>query len=433
MTLTKRWLKGKTVAQATRFRHPYYVAVNWRRNLAALWLAEFTAILGFSFAFPFLPLFLHRELHIPNGPQLSFWTGIAASATGFSLALTSPIWGRLADRYGRKPMLIRAMIGGGVSVGLMGLAQSALQLTVLRGVQGASSGTVAAATALVATETPGPHLAWALGILSSSISLGSAVGPAAGGLATNLIGLRAIFLAGGAMLLLAAIPVVFVVAESPRRLGRAAAPRTMEVLRLAPAGTVGALAVLIVAQGLQQTSYGAAQQLVVLRLLELTGSKQAQFLTGITFAAAGIATALASLTYHRLLRHTTYRRLLIAGSLLLGLALVGSAAAATTPLLIAAFVVASFFSGALIPAFGAMIGLESPAIVQATIFGFGSSAVALGFGLGPLLGGIVASVAGIRVGLVVAAAVAFILVALVGLRAREPLHVRDPTVRPPIK
>ena len=358
------------------------MAVDWRRNLAALWLAEFTAILGFSFAFPFLPLFLHRELHIPNGPELSFWTGVAASATGFALALTSPIWGRLADRYGRKPMLIRAMIGGGISVGLMGLAQSALQLTVLRGVQGASSGTVAAATALVATETPAPHLAWALGILSSSISLGSAVGPAAGGLAANLIGLRAIFLAGGVMLLLAAVPVLLVVRESPRRVARAAAPRPMEVLRLARTGTVGALAVLIVAQGLQQTSYGAAQQLVVLRMLELTGSTQAQFLTGVTFAAGGIATALASLTYHRLLRRTTYRRLLIAGSLLLGLALLAAAAAATAPLLIAAFVMASFFSGALIPAFGAMIGLESPAIVQATVFGVGSSAIALGFGLG---------------------------------------------------
>src|SRR5260370_16448944 len=99
--------------------HPYYVPVDWRRNLAALWLAEFTAILGFSFAFPFLPLFLHRELHIPNGPQLSFWTGIAASATGFTLALTTPLCGRLADRYAPNPMLIRAMIGGGVSVGLM--------------------------------------------------------------------------------------------------------------------------------------------------------------------------------------------------------------------------------------------------------------------------------------------------------------------------
>src|SRR2546425_3146873 len=218
-------------------------------------------------------------------------------------------------------MLIRAMIGGGISVGLMGLSQSALQLTVLRGIQGASSGTVAAATALVATETPAAHLAWGLGILSSAISLGSAVGPAAGGLATTFIGLRAIFLAGGAMLLLAAIPVLFVVRESPRPMVRTEAPRTMDVLRLARAGTVGALAVLIVAQGLQQTSIGAAQQLLVLRLLEMTGAQQAQSFTGLAFAAAGIATALASLTYHRLLRRTTYRRLLIAGALLLGLAL----------------------------------------------------------------------------------------------------------------
>ena len=81
----------------------------------------------------------------------------------------------------------------------------------------------------------------------------------------------------------------------------------------------------------------------------------------------------------------------------------------------------SFFSGALIPAFGAMIGLESPAIVQATVFGVGSSAIALGFGLGPLLGGIVASAAGIRTGLIVAAALAFSLAVLVGFRAREPL------------
>ncbi len=393
--------------------------LDWRRNLAALWLAEFTAILGFSFAFPFLPLFLHRELHIPNGRELAFWTGISAGVTGFALALTSPIWGRLADRYGRKPMLVRAMIGGGISVGLMGLSQSALQLTVLRGVQGASSGTVAAATALVATETPAPELAWALGILSSAISLGSAIGPGAGGLAANLIGLRAIFIGGGAMLLVAAIPVLLVVRESPRRV-HTAPPRTMEALRMARAGTVGALAVLMVAQGLQQTSFSAAQQLVVLRLLQLTSVKDAQSLTGITFAAAGIATALASLTYFRLLRRSNYRTLITVGALLLGLALLGAAAAATVPFLIASFVFASFVSGALIPALGAMIGLESPSIVQATVFGVGSSAVALGFGLGPLLGGFVASAAGVQVGLAVAAAVALILAALVGFRAREP-------------
>ena len=394
--------------------------VDWRRNLAALWLAEFTAILGFSFAFPFLPLFLHQELHIPSGPQLSFWSGISAGATGFALALTAPVWGRLADRYGRKPMLVRAMIGGGISVGLMGLSQSALQLTVLRGVQGASSGTVAAATALVATETPGPHLAWALGILSSAISLGSAVGPASGGLAANFVGLRAIFLGGGILLLLAAVPVLFVVRESPRRIVRTAQPRTMEVLRLARAGTVAALAVLIVAQGLQQTAYAASQQLVVLRLLELVGAKETKSLTGITFAAAGIATALASITYSRLLRRSNYRTLITVGSLLLGLALLATAAARTPSLLIATFVFVSFFSGALIPAFGAMIGLEVPAVVQATVFGVASSAISLGFGLGPLLGGFVASAASVQVGLIVAASLALILAVLVGIGTREP-------------
>src|SRR5207237_3718088 len=400
---------------------PQSAAVNWRRNLAALWLAEFTAILGFSFAFPFLPLFLHRELHIPSGSQLAFWTGILAGVTDIALALTSPIWGRLADRYGRKPMLVRAMIGGGISVGLMGLAQSAQQLTVLRGIQGASSGTVAAATALVATETPAPHLAWALGILSSAISLGSAVGPAAGGLAANVVGLRAIFLGGGVLLLLATIPVLFVVRESPRRVVRAAVPRTMDVLRTAAPGTIGALAVLIAAQGLQQTSYAAAQALVVLRLLQLTGATDAKPLTGITFAVAGIATALASLTYSRLLRRTSYRAVITSGAVLMGLALFGSWITPSPVLVIAAFVIGSFFSGALIPAFGAMIGLEAPSIVQATVFGFSSSSVSLGFGLGPLLGGFVASAAGVQVGLITAGALALVLPVLVGIASREPM------------
>ena len=399
---------------------PQSAAVNWRRNLAALWLAEFTAILGFSFAFPFLPLFLHRELHIPSGSQLAFWTGISAGVTGFALALTSPIWGRLADRYGRKPMLVRAMVGGGISVGFMGLAQSALQLTVLRGIQGASSGTVAAATALVATETPTEHLAWALGILNSAISLGSAAGPAAGGLAANFVGLRAIFVGGGVLLLLAMVPVLIAVRESPRRVIRELTPSTLQVLRVARPGTIRALVVLMVAQGLLQTSYGAAQQLVVLRFVQLMSAHDAQSITGFTFAAAGIATALAAVTFSRLLRRSNYRTVVTTAAILLGLTLLGAAAGRTPPVIIVAFVLASFVTGSMIPAFGAMVGLEAPAIIQATIFGFSSSAVSVGFGFGPLLGGLIASAAGAQVGLIVAAALALLLAAIVGVAAREP-------------
>jgi DHA1 family multidrug resistance protein-like MFS transporter len=314
------------------------------------------------------------------------------------------------------------MVGGGISVGLMGLTQSALQLTVLRGIQGASSGTVAAATALVATETPSQHLAWSLGILNSAISLGAAAGPATGALAANLVGLRAIFLGGGALLLLAAVPVLLFVRESPGRLVHAAAPPTMQVLRAARPGTVQALVVLMVAQALQQTSFSAAQQLVVLRLLDLTGARQAQSLTGLTFAVAGIATALAAVTYSRVLRRSNYRTVTTVAAVLMGVTLLGTALAGTPALLIGLFVISSFVTGSLIPAFGAMIGLETPRIVQATVFGVGASAIALGFGFGPLIGGFVASAAGVQAGLVVAGGIALVLALLVGLLAREPVH-----------
>ena len=398
---------------------PTVPPLNWRRNLAALWLAEFVAIMGFAFAFPFLPLFLHRELHIPNGSQLSFWSGIAAGATGFALAITAPIWGRLADRYGRKPMLVRAMLGGGLFVALMGLSQSALQLTVLRGLQGASSGTVAAATALVATGTPPANMAWSLGILNSAISLGNAAGPAVGSLAANAIGLRAIFFAGGSFLLLATIPVLLLVKENPVRVRRAKAPPLLQTLNASRPGTVRAIVVLVAAQALLQTTYAASQQLVVLRLLQLNPAA-ASSLTGITFAGAGLATALAAVTYSRVVRRSGYRSLTLSAAIIATVAVAALAVVRSEVTLIAVFIVASLMAGVLIPAFGAMTGLESPRAVQATVFGFASSGISVGFGLGPLLGGLVASAAGVQAALLVAAGVALLLAILLGVALREP-------------
>jgi MFS family permease len=170
---------------------------------------------------------------------------------------------------------------------------------------------------------------------------------------------------------------------------------------------------------------------VVLRLLDLTSAKQAQSLTGITFAVAGIATALAAVTYSRLLRRTNYRTITTVAATLMGLTLLGTAAAGTPTLLIATFVISSFVTGSLIPAFGAMIGLETPRIIQATIFGVGSSAIALGFGFGPLIGGFVASAAGVQAGLVVAGGIALALALLVGVGAREPVYQQAAAFEPP--
>src|SRR6266508_1092508 len=117
-------------------------------------------------------------------------------------------------------MLIRSMVGRAITVRRMFFAQSPLQLVLLRFLQGAASGTVAAATALVAAETPRPRVGWALGVLTSAVALGGAIGPVVGGIAGELFGLRLVFLLGGFLLLVSLGPVLVVVRESPR------APRT---------------------------------------------------------------------------------------------------------------------------------------------------------------------------------------------------------------
>jgi len=228
----------------------------------------------------------------------------------------------MADRFGRKSMLIRAMVGGGLTVGLIAFAHRPLDVVLLRLLQGAFSGTVAATTTLVATGTPRERVGWAMGLMSSAVALGGAVGPLMGGIAGSYFGLRATFLAGGILLLSAVVPVIFAVHEAP--LHRLAGKRepALSVLRQAGAGTLIAVAVLLVAQCLGQVSFSGMQQLVALKLLglETTGSSLTTAV-GVAFACAGVASAFSAIFYSRLIPVTGYRGIMIAASLLSMLAL----------------------------------------------------------------------------------------------------------------
>src|SRR4029077_15989620 len=96
-----------------------------------------------------------------------------------------------------KPMLLRSMIGGAITVGLIFFVQSPTELLILRLLPGATSGTGAAATALVAAETPRNRVGWALGVVTSAVALGGAIGPVVGGLAGAAFGFRLAFPGGG--------------------------------------------------------------------------------------------------------------------------------------------------------------------------------------------------------------------------------------------
>lgn len=392
--------------------------MDWRRNLVALWFAEFMAIFGFSFAFPFLSIFITQDLGVHSQHDLALWTAAGGSVTGLSMAIASPIWGLLGDRLGRKPMLVRSMVGGAITVGLMAFVQNPEQLVILRFLQGATSGTVAAATALVAVETPRNRVGWSLGVVTSAVALGSAVGPVVGGFAAAAFGLRDVFLGAGILLMLSTVPVFLVVRESPLRRRDPARLGTLALIRQRP-GALRALAGLIGAQGLVSVANSATQILVVLRLLEMVAHGVAA-VTGIAFGLAGVATSAAAVFYTFVTRRLGYVRTTALAAVLMSLAISLIAVAPWVAVVVGAIALNGLLSGVIIPATASMIGLETPPEAQSTVFGINASSVAFGFFLGPLIAGGVAATEGVPVALGVVAVITIGLAVLLATSTREP-------------
>jgi MFS transporter, DHA1 family, multidrug resistance protein len=377
------------------------------------------AIFGFSFAFPFLSIFLNKDLGVRSGHELDLWTAASASASGLAMAIASPIWGVLGDRFGRKPMLLRSMLGGAITVGLIFFARSPIELVILRLLQGATSGTVAAATALVAAETPRSRVGWALGVVTSAVALGGAIGPVVGGFAGDRFGLRLVFLGGGILLLASVVPVLMVVRESP--IARRTGPRlgTLSLIQRVP-GLRRQLAVLIGAQGLINVCTSATQVLVVLRLIEMV-PRSVSAVSGLGFGLAGLASSVAAVGYTRVVRRLGYVRTAASAAGLVAFAVALIAVSPWAALVVLGVGFNGLFTGVVIPATASMIGLDTPHEAQSTVFGLNASSVAFGFFLGPLIAGTVAALTeSVPPALFVVAALAVFLSATIGAWAREP-------------
>lgn len=204
----------------------------WRRNLAVCVFGSFTTLVSLSMLLPFLPLYV-RQLGVASQSAVIQWSGVAFSATFLGTAVTAPVWGRLADRFGRKPMLVRAALGMAVVMSLIGLAHNVYELVALRLLAGLVGGYASASTVMIGTQAPRERAGWALGILSTGALAGNLVGPLVGGLLPGWIGIRGTFFAGGAVIALAALLTIFAVREDFHPVHdartRAAGPATGEV------------------------------------------------------------------------------------------------------------------------------------------------------------------------------------------------------------
>ncbi len=160
--------------------------------MAVLWFGTFMAGIGFSEVMPFLSLYVDSLGHFTHN-ELSVYSGLAFAASYFVTAIASPLWGKLADRTGRKLMLVRASAGMAIVFILMGLVTNVWQLIGLRLLQGVFSGYISNANALIATQVPKRRSGQALGTLVTGNVSGALLGPLLGGTLASFFSTGSLF------------------------------------------------------------------------------------------------------------------------------------------------------------------------------------------------------------------------------------------------
>ncbi|HEM3302363.1 TPA: multidrug efflux MFS transporter [Streptococcus suis] len=183
----------------------------WKQNLKVAWLGNFLTGTSFTLVMPFISVFV-EELGVGPG-QVEYYAGLAVSVNALAAALIAPIWGSLADRYGRKPMMVRAAFAMIFTMGGMAFVPNVFWLLVLRVLNGVFTGYIPNATALIASQVPKDKTGYALGTLSTGAVAGNLIGPTLGGILAEMFGVHMVFLLVGLLYAIVVLLTVFYIRE----------------------------------------------------------------------------------------------------------------------------------------------------------------------------------------------------------------------------
>jgi DHA1 family multidrug resistance protein-like MFS transporter len=313
------------------------------------------------------------------------------------MAIASPIWGMLADRHGRKLMVERAMFGGAVILLLMAFARSAEELVLLRAVQGLITGTVGAASALVASTAPREHTGYAMGLLQVGLGSGVALGPLIGGVIADAMGYYAAFYVTALLLLMAGVLVLFGVEESFVR---------SDARDKQDHGFMGEWRHILSAPGVRVT-YGLRFTVQLGRMMILPiapllvqlllgeGGAVNTF-TGLMVGSAAATTTLSAVYLGRLGDRIGHRRILIASVLLAGLLYLPQSLVTAGWHLLMLQALVGVAMGGIIPAISALLARYTQAGEEGAVYGLDNSINSGAGAVAPLVGAGVAAWFGLR-------------------------------------
>lgn len=364
----------------------------WHKAFYTLWLGCFITGMGYSMTMPFISLFIADLGHYSKF-QISMYSGLAFAMTFIAQAIVSPYWGNLADRKGRKLMCMRASGVMALTITATGFAPNAIYIIVMRFIQGAFSGYINNATALIAGETPHRKSGWVMSQMMTAGTAGNLVGPLLGGVLSNFFGnwlggawgYRIPFFITGFLMVLVFLGSTFLVQEKFTPISREEMKPMKEIIHTLP--NVKLIFVMFITTLLVQAANMSIDPIVSLYVKSMMpNSKNIAFVAGIVAATPGLGTLLAASKIGHKMDEIGPLKILRLG-LIVGAILFVPMALTNSPWALAGLrFLLGIASAAMLPAAQTVLTLNTPAESFGRIFSYNQSFQAVGSVFGSLMG-----------------------------------------------
>lgn len=377
----------------------------WKKNLIVCWFGIFVAAIGMSQIAPVLPLYI-QHLGVQDTAAITKISGIAFGITFIISAVFSPIWGSAADKYGRKPMILRASLGMAITIGCMGFAPNVYILIGLRLLQGVITGYSTACTALIATQTDKEHAGYALGTLSTASIAGSLLGPTVGGFIDEILGLQSVFFITGALLLISFITTLLFVKESFVKEDK----KVLTIKKVWSAVPEKSLTVtMFVTFFILSVALYSVEPIVTLYVKQLSNSSShIALLAGLTFSASGLANIIAAPRLGKLSDKIGAHKVMLTCLICAVIIFIPQAFVKNIWQLMGLRFLLGLASAGLNPSVNIILKKITPSSLTGRVFGFNMSAGYLGVFGGSVLGGQIAGILGMKYVFFITSALLFI-------------------------
>ena len=187
---------------------------SWKTQINIMWIGQAILMAMMAMSLPYWPLYI-TQLGDFSPLEIRYWSAAIYLAPFISATFSSPFWGRMGDKRGYKPMVMRACLGLLITQTCILLVSNVFLIFVIRLIQGLLAGFIAAAQAWAMEISPENQRGATIGKLQSATAIGNLMGPLLGGIIATYAGYQAIFSSSSIICLLVTIMFFFLLESTP--------------------------------------------------------------------------------------------------------------------------------------------------------------------------------------------------------------------------